>query len=89
MSVEKMPMEAKDGDVDSPHSAEARSHLTIDPVAEKKLLRKLDFWLAPMMIICFLVAYLDRSNIGMSPSTALSRSRLLTSWLQAMPQLQA
>ncbi|KAI8264978.1 putative transporter [Colletotrichum sp. SAR11_239] len=78
MSVEKIPMEAKDGDVDSPHSAEASSHLTIDPVAEKKLLRKLDFWLAPMMIICFLVAYLDRSNIGNAAIAGMNEDLNLT-----------
>ncbi|EQB49617.1 major facilitator superfamily transporter [Colletotrichum gloeosporioides Cg-14] len=78
MSVEKMPMEAKDGDVDSPHMVDASSHLTIDPVAEKKLLRKLDFWLAPMMIICFLVAYLDRSNIGNAAIAGMNEDLNLT-----------
>ncbi|KAE9575385.1 putative transporter [Colletotrichum fructicola] len=78
MSVEKMPMEAKDGDVDSPHSVDASSHLTIDPIAEKKLLRKLDFWLAPMMIICFLVAYLDRSNIGNAAIAGMNEDLNLT-----------
>ena len=74
MSVEKMPIEAKDGDVDSPSSRVGSSHLVIDPAAEAKLLRKLDRWLAPMMIIAFLVAYLDRSNIGMCPGSCDSRS---------------
>src|SRR5690242_15340219 len=53
----------------------------IDPIAEKKvsvvrpkaclaltkfqLIRKLDLMLSPMMVLIFLVAYLDRSNIGM------------------------
>ncbi|KAJ0316656.1 hypothetical protein Brms1b_005375 [Colletotrichum noveboracense] len=78
MSVEKMPMEAKDGDADSPHSVDASSHLTIDPIAEKKLLRKLDFWLAPMMIICFLVAYLDRSNIGNAAIAGMNEDLNLT-----------
>jgi hypothetical protein len=36
----------------------------IDPIAEKKLIRKLDMMLSPMMVLIFLVAYLDRSNIG-------------------------
>lgn len=36
----------------------------IDPIAEKKLIRKLDLMLSPMMVLIFLVAYLDRSNIG-------------------------
>lgn len=38
--------------------------MTIDPAAEKRLVRKLDLWLSPMMVVVFLVAYLDRSNIG-------------------------
>ncbi|KAF7195009.1 putative transporter C11D3.18C [Pseudocercospora fuligena] len=42
----------------------AASELTIDPAAEKKLVRKLDLWLSPMMVLVFLVSYLDRSNIG-------------------------
>lgn len=64
MSAEKMVVDAKDGELDSPNSGYASSHLTVDLAAEAKLLRKLDCWLAPMMIIAFLVAYLDRSNIG-------------------------
>jgi hypothetical protein len=36
----------------------------IDPAAEKRLIRKLDLMLSPMMVLIFLVAYLDRSNIG-------------------------
>jgi hypothetical protein len=36
----------------------------IDPAAEKRLIRKLDLILSPMMMLIFLVAYLDRSNIG-------------------------
>ena len=38
--------------------------IPIDPAAEKRLLRKLDLMLSPMMVLIFLVAYLDRSNIG-------------------------
>ena len=36
----------------------------IDPAAENRLIRKLDLMLSPMMVLIFLVAYLDRSNIG-------------------------
>ena len=43
----------------------------IDPAAEKRLIRKLDLMLSPMMVLIFLVAYLDRSNIGGS-STQLN-----------------
>ena len=36
----------------------------IDPVKEKKLLRKLDLCICPLVMVIFLVAYLDRSNVG-------------------------
>lgn len=44
--------------------------IQIDPAAEKRLIRKLDLMLSPMMVLIFLVAYLDRSNIGMAPPIA-------------------
>lgn len=40
----------------------------LDPAAEKRLVRKLDMWLSPMMVLVFLVSYLDRSNIGIFPA---------------------
>jgi hypothetical protein len=36
--------------------------LYIDPVAERKLVLKLDLCLSPVMTMIFLAAYLDRSN---------------------------
>ncbi|KAK3179950.1 hypothetical protein K4F52_008693 [Lecanicillium sp. MT-2017a] len=45
--------------------------LYIDPTKEKKLLRKLDTWIAPIMTIIFLTAYLDRSNIGNAASAGM------------------
>jgi len=36
----------------------------IDSKAQKKLLLKLDLYLAPIITLIFLCAYLDRSNIG-------------------------
>lgn len=39
----------------------------IDPVAEKKLLRKLDLHVIPPLFLLFLLAFLDRVNIGWSP----------------------
>ncbi|KAL8321401.1 hypothetical protein RB597_007623 [Gaeumannomyces tritici] len=47
--------------VDHQHSL---ADLTVDPAAEKKLVRKLDLYLAPIMVLFFPIAYLDRSNIG-------------------------
>jgi hypothetical protein len=37
----------------------------IDPVAEKKLLRKCDLHVLPPLFVLFLLAFLDRTNIGM------------------------
>lgn len=49
-----------------PQDDEIGSHeAVLDPAAEKKLVRKIDMWLSPMMVLVFLVAYLDRSNIGL------------------------
>jgi len=51
----------------------------IDPVAEKKLLRKLDLYLAPLMTIIFLCAYLDRGNIGNAASAGMTKDLKMTS----------
>lgn len=36
----------------------------IDPVAEKKLLRKIDLHLIPVLWFLYMLAFLDRTNIG-------------------------
>lgn len=36
----------------------------IDPVAEKKLIRKIDIHLIPILWLLFLCAFIDRINIG-------------------------
>jgi len=36
----------------------------IDPVAEKALLRKLDLRVVPMLWFLYMLAFLDRTNIG-------------------------
>ncbi|KAI2619308.1 MFS general substrate transporter [Hypoxylon sp. NC1633] len=46
--------------------------LYVDPVKEKKLLRKLDIYIAPVSTIIFLTAYLDRSNIGNAASAGMT-----------------
>lgn len=51
----------------------------IDPVAEKRLLRKLDMYLAPIMTLIFLMAYLDRSNIGNAASAGMLTDLHMTS----------
>lgn len=37
---------------------------TLDPEAEKKLLRKCDLYVLPPLFVLFLLAFLDRTNIG-------------------------
>ena len=45
--------------------------MEIDPVRERKLTRKLDLFIAPIMTIIFLNAYLDRANIGNAASAGM------------------
>lgn len=41
-----------------------------DPVAEKKLLRKIDLWVVPTVALLYLWCFIDRANIGKSPGWA-------------------
>jgi hypothetical protein len=36
----------------------------IDPIAQGKLIRKVDLYVIPLLNLCWIFAYLDRSNIG-------------------------
>lgn len=47
------------------------SEIYIDPVAEAKVLRKCDMYLVPLLTIAFLLAYLDKSNIGNAATAGL------------------
>ena len=61
---------------------EDESEIYIDPVAEKKVLRKIDTFLVPLLTLVWLFAYLDRSNIGnaavagMLPELGMSKQDL-------------
>ncbi|KAM0712547.1 hypothetical protein Q7P37_011644 [Cladosporium fusiforme] len=46
--------------------------LFIDPKREARLTRKLDLWIAPVMTVVFLTAYLDRANIGNAASAGMT-----------------
>lgn len=50
-------------DASSEHDVQM-GNFTVDPVREKKLLWKLDLCICPLVMLIFLVAYLDRSNLG-------------------------
>lgn len=43
----------------------------IDPVLEKRTLRKFDMYMMPQMMLLQIVSYLDRTNIGMRATNGL------------------
>ncbi|BFZ59822.1 hypothetical protein YB2330_000843 [Saitoella coloradoensis] len=47
-----------------PDIATGDTEILIDPEAERRLLRKLDLHIIPVIMITYLVAFLDRANIG-------------------------
>ncbi|ORY78469.1 major facilitator superfamily domain-containing protein [Leucosporidium creatinivorum] len=56
----------------SANEAPLDSELYIDPKEEKKLLRKLDFFLISLLGTLYLLSFLDRSNIGNANIAGLS-----------------
>lgn len=50
---------------DSPDSGTGVSNVVIDPILEKRTISKFDKFMMPQMAILMLIAYLDRSNIGL------------------------
>lgn len=65
--------EATSGSIDIAASdASVSQTLFIDPKREAKLVRKLDLYIAPVMTIIFLTAYLDRANIGNAASAGMT-----------------
>jgi hypothetical protein len=51
-----------DKDIEEQHATQ--DDVYIDPVAEKALLRKLDMWIVPPVMLLYLLSFLDRVNIG-------------------------
>jgi hypothetical protein len=47
------------------------SAITIDPVRERQVVRKLDLFIAPVIMLLQLISYLDRSNIGFAATQGL------------------
>ncbi|KAI6782675.1 putative transporter -like protein [Emericellopsis cladophorae] len=56
----------KDMDLDGSTPPDLRDDIdnAIDPVAERKLIRKLDLWIVPPVMLLYLLSFLDRVNIG-------------------------
>ncbi|KAH8753712.1 major facilitator superfamily domain-containing protein [Hyaloscypha finlandica] len=78
-----LPVEPKtDGQVVSgpdEFSSDGAVEHYIDPAAEKRLIVKLDLYLAPVMTLIFLAAYLDRANIGNAASAGMTADLHMTS----------
>lgn len=72
MDAETKSEMAIDGERVYPSDASTNQALIIDPRREKQLVRKLDIWIAPVMTIIFLTAYLDRANIGNAASAGMT-----------------
>ncbi|ORY25826.1 major facilitator superfamily domain-containing protein [Naematelia encephala] len=53
------------------YEVEEAASYNINPVAEKKLLRKIDFYVLPMVTIVYWVSFLDRSNISNAKAAGL------------------
>ena len=45
----------------------------IDPVVEKRLLRKIDRTLITLVFVCYLLGFLDRSNIGNAEAAGMGK----------------
>jgi hypothetical protein len=55
-------MKKENGDVEAAPAAPVATE--IDPVIEKRVRRKLDLHIVPLLSALYLLAFLDRSNIG-------------------------
>jgi hypothetical protein len=79
-NFEDVKLEARQGSVDNGGSAPY-----IDPVIEKRVVRKIDMNLVPLLMALYLLAFLDRSNIGNAKIAGMAKALDLNadrySWL--------
>jgi hypothetical protein len=61
----------------------------MDAVTEKKLLRKCDIHILPPMFVLLLLAFLDRTNIGMILMSNQQNNNIILTSTQAMPESKA
>jgi hypothetical protein len=75
MSVANMEKgEIRSGSIDIAASdASVSQTLALDPAREAKLVRKLDRNIAPIWLVIFFAAYLDRANIGNAASAGMTK----------------
>merc|ERR1711939_179351 len=65
----------KRGGYDSPPAA------PIDKAAERKLVRKMDYWIMPIFFYLYMLCFLDRTNIGNARVAGLERDLGLTGYM--------
>ena len=79
-NFEDVQLEARQASVDNGGSAPY-----IDPVIEQRVVRKIDWHLMPLLTALYLLAFLDRSNIGNAKTAGMAKALGLTadrySWL--------
>lgn len=63
-SAEKVDLEKESQTQEKEELNELNETINYDSVSNKRLVRKLDIWIMPLAIWSYLLAYLDRSNIG-------------------------
>ena len=59
-----MDLDTKDISNNKPEMLDALTNIEIDHVAERKLVRKLDWHIIPITMLLYLLSFLDRVNIG-------------------------
>lgn len=57
----------------SPDSSSVTHGIEIDAATEKQLIRKLDRRLVLLAFLCYMAAFLDRSNIGNAETAGMSK----------------
>jgi hypothetical protein len=51
-------------EIDIDNGQQQQDDFYVDPIAEKRLVRKLDWKLIPWLCLLYLISFLDRTNIG-------------------------
>jgi MFS family permease len=59
--------------VEAPEAPQGYQYVNIDPVVQRRVVRKLDWNLIPLVMALYLVSFLDRSNIGNAQTAGLSK----------------
>ncbi|KAI4862531.1 putative MFS transporter [Hypoxylon rubiginosum] len=65
--------EGTGGGSDEKYQGTESNGLHIDPALEKRVRRKIDYHLVPLLMALYLVSFLDRSNIGNAETAGMSK----------------